>query len=247
MVHEIQSLVVGGQQVTCNVLLPESRVQRSAGVLLIHDIFGFTAVTRNHATRLAEAGYTVAAPEMFPAGSTRGLCVLKTMRDFRRRSGTSWATLDAARTALIDDYGVDSGRLGAMGFCMGGGFALLFAQRATLAVAAPFYAEVPSEVLDSHAMCPVVGGWGKRDRLFRGHGKRLADHLAADGIDHNIALYPGVGHSYMDDHHGLLAGLGRYSPLRAAYDPVAADDSWRRVLDFFETHLLCTGSAESAT
>ena len=230
-------LAIGGRQVTCTVMVPESRAWCSAGVLLVHDIFGLTNVTRNHAIRLAEAGYTVVAPDLFPAGSTRASCVFKTMRDFRRRSGTSWEILDSARAALIDDYGVDPERVGAMGFCMGGGFALLFAQRASLAVAAPFYGEVPSEVLESHALCPVVGGWGKRDRLFRRHGQRLEEHLTAEGIDHDIALYPEVGHSYMDDHLGFLARLGRYSPLLAAYDPVATDDSWRRVLTFFEAHL----------
>ncbi|MHB1517479.1 MAG: dienelactone hydrolase family protein [Acidimicrobiales bacterium] len=229
--------MVGGREVSCAVAVPESSTSHSAGVILVHDIFGLTDVTRGHAVRLAEAGYTVIAPDLHSSGGSFLSCVFTTMRDFRRRAGTSWEILNTARTTLIETYGVDPERVGVMGFCMGGGFALLLALRADLSVAAPFYGEAPPEVLESHDLCPVVGGWGNRDRLFRRHGQRLEEHLAAEGVDHDITLYPGVGHSYMDDHPGLLARLGRYSPLRAAYDPAAADDSWRRVLAFFETHL----------
>lgn len=231
------TLAVGDLDVPCVEVRPQPDAAGRAGVVVIHDIFGLTEVTRGHAARLAAHGYVTVAPNLFGLGRSKPACVVRTMGDFRRRSGTAWDVLEAATARLVAAHGVDRGRIGVMGFCMGAGFALLLAQRENLAVAAPFYGEAPTEVLEAAEVCPVIGGWGERDLLFRSHGRRLRDHLRAVGVDHDIALYPDAGHSYMDDHRGALARLGRLSPMGARYDQASADDSWARVLTFFATHL----------
>ena len=67
------------------------------------------------------------------------------------------------------------------------------------------------------------------------HGVRLLYEL---GVQHDVKIYPEVGHSYMNDlGDGVLAALMRRTPMHAGYDEQASEDSWRRMLDFFAKHL----------
>ena len=103
---------------------------------------------------------------------------------------------------------------------------------------APFYGGVPRKARALTGICPVVGGWGKKDLIYGHHGERLAGHLTELGVEHDIQTYPNAGHSYMNDHQTFLfKRMADYSPLRAKYDPDTAEDSWRRVLAFFEKTL----------
>ena len=88
----------------------------------------------------------------------------------------------------------------------------------------------------AHA-CPLTGGYGGRDRIFGPQGRQLIARLNALGRDDDVALYEDAGHSYMNDAgHPYLALLTR--PFMAvAYDHAAAEDSWRRMLEFFGRHL----------
>ena len=84
-------------------------------------------------------------------------------------------------------------------------------------------------------LCPVVGGWGKTDLIYGHHGERLASHLDALGVEHDVKTYPDVGHSYMNNHDSFIfRELGDHSPLRSKYNETAAEDSWQRVFSFFE-------------
>ena len=100
----------------------------------------------------------------------------------------------------------------------------------------PFKAKEVEQLAD---VCPVVAGFGERDTSFVEHGRRLEGHLEALGIPHDVKIYPGVGHSYMNDHGSgpILSAILRVTPLHAAYDESAAEDSWRRMFEFFARHL----------
>ena len=56
-------------------------------------------------------------------------------------------------------------------------------------------------------------------------------------MPHDVKIYDEVGHSYMNRHPKWLVALAPFTPLRARYDEAAAEDSWRRMLAFFRTHL----------
>jgi carboxymethylenebutenolidase len=123
---------------------------------------------------------------------------------------------------------------------MGGGFALYWAARGGLQVCAPFYGPVPEQADALRRVCPVVASFGELDQPFLPHARRLEKHLAEIGVPHDFKLYPGVGHSFMNDHGDkLLVKLGQRSrkELHAAYDETAAEDGWRRMLGFFAEHL----------
>jgi len=94
------------------------------------------------------------------------------------------------------------------------------------------------EALDG--ACPVVGSYGGRDVITRHSAERLEYHLGALDIDHDIRVYPGVGHGFMNDHDPqdqtlMLTLLAKISGTR--YDPKATAEARQRILAMFERHL----------
>jgi carboxymethylenebutenolidase len=208
------------------------------GVVAIHDIMGFTPDIRRIARRFADSGYAALAPALYDGAGAPPLCVARTVRDMSRGDGPAFERLEHARRFLGAQPGVDPTRIGVTGFCMGGGFALYWAARGGLQVCAPFYGQVPEQAEDLRRVCPVVASFGELDQPFLEHGRRLEKHLAELGVPHDFKMYPGVGHAFMNDHgSGLMAALGRRTKMRAAHDPVAAEDAWGRMLRFFAEHL----------
>jgi carboxymethylenebutenolidase len=202
-------------------------------VLVLHEIFGLNDDMRRIARRFADHGYLAAAPDFLTGGWYLG-CILRAARDLRAGSGPTVGVLEAVLAALAAR--ADVGKVGAAGFCMGGGYALLLGTRERLSAAGVFYGDVRSREELARA-CPLTGGYGGKDRLFGPQGRRLIAELDALGRDHDVKMYEHAGHSYMSDtDHPYLAMLTR--PLMAvAYDPEAAEDSWRRMLAFFARHL----------
>jgi carboxymethylenebutenolidase len=206
-------------------------------VVAIHDIAGFSNDIRRIARRFARAGYAALAPALFDGAGPPVLCVVRTLRDYQRRDGPAFARLDAAQRYLGAAPEVDADRIGVTGFCLGGGFAIFHAARGGVRVCAPYYGDTPETADALRRVCPVVAGFGERDRSFAVQGRRLAGHLEELGVPHDVKIYPGVGHSYMNDHGELAGAIGSLTPLHAAYDETAAEDSWRRMLAFFAEHL----------
>jgi carboxymethylenebutenolidase len=218
--------------------LPADRSRPLAAIVVIHEILGLNDDIRRIAGRFAQEGYVALAPDLYTGTSPKPLCVLRTLAALRAGRGKAWSDLDAALGYLSAMPEVDPARIGVAGFCMGGGFALLYACRGTVGAAATFYGEVPTRADDLHGVCPVVAGYGARDRIFADQGRRLERLLEEMGVDHDVVVYGGVGHSYMSHQdRGVLAFLGGISPMRVGYDEAAAEDSWRRMLAFFERHL----------
>jgi len=225
-----------GRPMRAALALPGDGARRPA-VIVIHEIFGLNDDIRRMTARVADLGYVALAPDLFDTGGARALCVLRAILAVRRREGPAFADLEAARTWLARRPDVDAGRTGVVGFCLGGGFALLYAVRAPLKAAGVFYGEVPKSADKIRGVCPVVAGYGGRDRLFAGQGRRLDELLAALAVPHDVRVYPDAGHSFMSRHTGLLATLGAWGPMAVGFDPDAEADSWRRIEAFFRTHL----------
>jgi dienelactone hydrolase len=79
--------------------------------------------------------------------------------------------------------------------------------------------------------------YGAEDRSLRSAPARLEAELEERGIDHDIKVYEGAGHSFMSDHRGLIAKVNSWGPMKLGFRPEAADHSWRRVEAFFGRHL----------
>ncbi|HLI73412.1 MAG TPA: dienelactone hydrolase family protein [Acidimicrobiales bacterium] len=217
-----------------------------AGVIVLHEAYGLNDDIRAHADRVAAAGYLAIAPDLYTRGGP-ARCLVRTMVAATRGQGPAFADIDACR-AWLCDHARSNGRVGVVGFCMGGGFALACAGQGRYDVVAPNYGPVPrhaERVLQE--ACPVVGSYGGDDWMLRGHARRLEAALVRAGVDHDVKEYPGASHSFMSRHTtGFATAMDRV--LQTRYSPEAADDAWARILAFFERRLDSSGSRpDSAT
>ena len=204
------------------------------GVVVIMDALGLSDDIRVQADLLAAAGYLAFAPDLY---SGRGLrCVMATVRASRSGQGETYEDIEAARRWLDAREDCD-GKIGIIGFCMGGGFALLCAPRYDFQVASVNYGEVPDDAAERLAgACPIVAGYGRRDKGMPGRAARLDAALTSLNVSHDVKEYPDAGHSYMNRiSTGPFGPLVKY--LGFNYEHDATEDSWSRILDFFERYL----------
>jgi carboxymethylenebutenolidase len=203
-------------------------------VVVIHEVFGLNADIRAHADRLAAEGYLALAPDLY-RGKRWMRCVRGAIRQLHARSGPAFDALDAAREWLAARPDC-TGKTGVIGFCMGGGFALLCAPRGEFSAASVNYGEVPPDAERALAgACPVVASYGARDPMGAGPPRRLGEALTALNVPHDLKVYPGAGHSFMSTKPHALTPLVRLA--RLDYQPESAEDSWRRIFEFFGEHL----------
>ena len=196
------------------------------GVLVIHEAYGLNDNIRDITRRFAGQGYAALAADLF---SNRSM-VLSMFRLFGAMRKDSLdhegiRDLRAALTHLAAQPGVDGARLGAVGYCLGGGLAIALACADNrLKAIAPYYGANPRPLDAVARACPVVGSYPEKD-FSTAQGRELEVALTQAGIEHDIKVYPGARHSFFND------------TSRTAYNPEAAADSWERVLAFFEQHV----------
>ena len=166
------------------------------------------------------------------AGPWPGVVVL---HDFTGMS----ADLRAALAARPDC----TGRIGVIGFCMGGGFALALAPGHGFAVASTNYGGCPADAETAlRGSCPVVAGYGGRDRSPMGAkaAPRLDAALTRLGVEHDVTVYPDAGHGFLNDHDpaDLTVALRLLAVVsRTSFHEPSARAARRRIATFFDRHL----------
>ncbi|MFD5860562.1 dienelactone hydrolase family protein [Streptomyces chartreusis] len=207
------------------------------GVVVVHEALGVNDVMHRQADRLASAGYLVLMPDLFTDGGAVR-CLVPTFRAALSGQGRAFRDIEAARTRLAQDPDC-TGRIGIIGFCMGGSFALLALSDGEFDAASVNYGRPPKDLdraLDG--ACPVVASYGARDRTLPGVAPGLEAALDRLGIVHDVKEYPEAGHSFLNDAEvgpRALRPLMRVAGIRP--HPESAADAWRRIDDFFATHL----------
>ena len=205
-------------------------------VVMIHEIFGLDEVMRGHADRLAGLGYLTLAVDLFSAGGN-ARCLVTTMTAMIRGHGRAFADIGAARDYLASS-GDCTGKIGVIGFCMGGGFALLSASEGYDA-AAVNYGQLPRHLDETLAgACPIVASYGGRDPSLRGAARRLDAALDNAGVTHDVKEYPAASHAFLNDTETgprVLRSLLRVGGIGP--EPDSAKDAWDRIERFFATHL----------
>ena len=205
------------------------------GVVVIHELWGLNADIKAHTDRLAAQGYLALAPDLY-GGKSWLRCIRGVIRQLHAGSGPAFDALDASRgwLAVRPDC---TGKTGVIGFCLGGGFALLCAPRAEFSAASVNYGEVPADAQRVLAgSCPVVASYGARDPIGKGPPRRLEEALTALGVPHDVRVYPDAGHSFMSPKPSRLAPLVRLA--RLDFSPGSAADAWQRIFAFFGEYLL---------
>jgi carboxymethylenebutenolidase len=195
------------------------------GVVVIHEAFGLNDHIKDVTRRLADAGYATLAVDLF-TGRNRAVCMARYMAGALGGSVNRYGVEDlkSALTLLATMTNVDPLRLGAVGFCLGGGFAIAWACTDTrLKAIAPFYGANPRPLDVTRRLCPVVGSYPEKDFTARS-GRALDRALTGFQIQHDIKVYPGTRHSFFND-------------TRPSFDREAANDSWSRLVNFFEEQL----------
>ncbi len=196
------------------------------GIVIIHEAFGLNENIKDIARRFADQGYVAFAVDLF-AGRNRVICMFRFMSGQLLNSLNSSGVHDlkAALGFLSAQPGVDDSRLGAVGYCMGGSFAIAWAcADDRLKAIAPYYGTNPRPLEAVARLCPVVGSYPGND-FTASSGRKLDVELDRYNVPHDIKIYPGAKHSFFND------------TSRNSYNEAAAKDSWERVLAFFGEHI----------
>lgn len=201
------------------------------GVVVIHDAFGITDDIKTITERFATAGYLALAPNLYSRGGPR--CVKSVFRAMLAGTGQAFDDIDAARGMLADRPDC-TGNVGVVGFCMGGGFALVAATKGFDA-AAPYYGQLPKDMSILDDACPVVASFGKKDPSLRGAADKLRAKLADTGVPHDVVEYPNAGHGFANRLAGPLNALAKVTGFGYCHEE--SEDAWRRVLTFFSRNM----------
>lgn len=205
------------------LVLPEASPPHP-GVVVIHEAYGLNRNIREIARRLAGEHYAALAVDLF-TDRNKAVCMARFFgASLLGREPGGVGDLRSALDYLAAQPGIDGNRVGAIGFCMGGGFAIAWARGDDrLKAIAPFYGTNPRPVEAIKRLCPVVGSYPGSDFTAKS-GRKLDAQLTRLRIPHDIKIYPGSKHSFFNDQ-------GK------TYDAAAASDSWDRTLAFFKHHL----------
>jgi len=205
---------------------PAEQDGKLPAVIVIHENRGLNPHIRDVARRVALEGFVALAPDFLsPLGGTPA---------DEDRARDMFAQLDAAQTAangvatvaFLKQHELGNGKVGAMGFCWGGGTVN------ALAVAAPdldagvaYYGRQPSADGVPEIKAALLLHYAGQDERINAGIDEYRAALEAAGKDFTIHVYDGAQHAFNND------------TSAARYDKEAADLAWQRTIGFFNEHL----------
>jgi len=206
---------------TAHVARPDNDTK--AAVVLIQEWWGINDHIRDIAGRYAREGYLCIAPDLFRGKLARNTDeASKLMHGLAIEDGIETIRVAISETKRAHDVQ----KIGITGYCMGGTFALRAAcELNELAAAAPFYGDVPEDDVLKKLSVQTLFIAGKRDAWIN---QEKVSALIEAARKYNLPLEV---ISYDADH----AFFNNTRP--EVYDPEAAADAWKRVLDLFRKQL----------
>ena len=194
-------------------------------MLVIHENRGLNDHIRSVAARLAADGYSALAIDLLSEEGGSDALAQGDVQAALSRASTERLVGDMK--AGLDELGrrTPEAKLGAIGFCFGGGmvWALLDAGDPRLAAAIPFYGPAPAAPDFSGNSAAVLGVYAEQDARVNASRATAEAALTAAGLEHEVKVYPGVDHAFFNDtgarynaeqaaaaYADVLAWLGRY-------------------------------------
>ncbi len=198
---------------------------RLPAVLVIHENRGLNPHIEDITRRLALDGFMAFAPDaLTPLGGYPG---------DEDKARAAFATLDQAKTrqdflasvAWLRARSDGNGRMGAVGFCYGGGIVhWLATQLPDLNAAVPFYGNSPAPEEAARVKAPLLVHLAGVDERINAAWPAYETALRAAGVQYTMVQYPGTQHGFNND-------------TTPRYDAAAAQQAWARTIDFFRANL----------
>lgn len=230
--------IAGAEETAIPAFLARPAADEPApAVVVVHDINGANDFYRDLARRLATEGYLAILPDFFVREGPPAAPTPEAVRERAGRLDQRRALRDlAAAQAAARDHPAGNGRVGVIGFCLGGTMVLLAAAQENRPDAVVAYygfpvrpptERAPLRPIDVAAdvRAPAIAFWGDDDRAVGMENvETYRTALTAAGIAHDVTIYPGYPHGFL------------------TFDPASpwaegARDSWAKTVRFFETHL----------
>jgi dienelactone hydrolase len=210
-------------------LVDGSRRRRAPGILVVHEGGGLTRHTRMQALRLAELGYVTFAADLFGEPEPGLERAKQHVRRLRDEPHVLQARMQAALDVLVGHAAVDADRLAAVGSCFGGTAAMALARTgAPLSAVVGFHAGLVPGTPDENGRvrAKILMCMGAADPVVTSADRQaFADALEDAGIDWQMHVYGGVGHSFTNPDIDALGYAG------FAYDATAEHRAWRAMCE----------------
>ena len=208
---------------------PKGESRRPA-VVIVHEWRGINDYTRDVARRLATAGYVALAPDLLSRQGGTGSFPspeAATEKLYKVDEQVITTDLTAAVNYLKGQNFVRANKIGVIGFCWGGGKALMFTTRSKdLAASVIYYGANPRNLEDvKNITAPVLGQYGGADERITSGVPKLEETMKKYGKSFEYKIYAGAPHGFDSD----------TSPQ--SYREDAAKEAWERTLEFFNKYL----------
>ena len=195
------------------------------GVLVIHENRGLNPYIEDVVRRFGAAGFLAFGPDAltplggYPGNDDEG-------RELQRQLDRDAMTEDfVAATRFLMGHPECTGRVGAVGFCFGGGMVATLAIRIPeLAAGVPFYGRQPAAEDVPRIQAPLLIHYGGLDERVNAGWPAFRDALEANGKEYTMHMYEGANHGFHND-------------TTPRYDQEAAQLAQERTMAFFNEHL----------
>jgi carboxymethylenebutenolidase len=197
------------------------------GILVIHENRGLNPHIEDVTRRFALENFMAFAPD--------GLTSVGGYPGDDDRGGQLFRTVDRAK--MMEDFLAAAkwlkarpdctGKIGATGFCFGGGVANYLAVQmgADIAAVVPFYGSAPAAADVPKIKAAVLVHHGETDTRLVEAWPAYEKALKTAGVPHEGHVYPGAGHGFHND------------ASAARYNKAAADQAWKRTIEWFNQHV----------
>lgn len=216
----------GGGQIKGLLARPNTEAAKFPAVLVIHENRGLNPYIEDVARRLAVIDFLALAPDAltplggYPGNDDEGRAMQS------RRDPEEMVQDFIAAAKYLETYPLSSGKVGAVGFCFGGGMVNELCVRIpnTISAGVPFYGRQPAANEVPKIKAPLLIHYAELDQRINEGWPAYEEALKKAGKSYQAFVYPGVNHGFHND-------------STPRYDKEAAELAWKRTVEFFKTHL----------